>query len=448
MLAVTDFVQSRCSSIDLMERARLSLAGGENSTMRVLPYHLPLVVDRGEGCRVWDVEGTEYLDFNMAYGPLLFGHRYPAVVDAVVRQVTESGSQLGFPAEVSIRVAEKVKQLFPSLELLRFSSTGSEAVAAAVRLARAFTGRKTIIAFEGHYHGSSDAVFHRYHAAVDELPRGPYGRALPGTIGLADAPNHLLTTRWNDIDSLARCLEDHRGSVAAVIMEPIMGNASVIAPDANYLATVQAMVRDAGALLIFDEVITGLRVAPGGAQQFYDVQPDITVLSKALGGGFPISCFGASREIMALIAEQKLFHGGVYSGNGLVMAAAEAMLDEIIEGQDRIYASLFDTAEQLVTGFRDIMQRLGIPHVVQSVGPLMSLLLTRGDVDQLRNYRDVREHVDFERYIRFQHALQRTGVYFHPNAFEPWFLSTAHSMRDIDDALERMEWGAKSCLLS
>lgn len=439
---------SSVGSSELMDRARLSLAGGGNSTMRVLPYHLPLVVERGEGSRVWDVEGTEYLDFNMAYGPLLFGHRHPRIVEAVLRQLTESGSQLGFPAELSIRVAEKVKQLFPSVELLRFSSTGSEAIAAAVRLARAFTGRKDIVVFEGHYHGSSDAVFHRYHAPVSELAAEAYGPALPGTFGLADAPQNLFVARWNDLDSLARCLEDRRGSVAAVIMEPIMGNASVIPPDRDYLDTVQMMVRDAGALLVFDEVITGMRVAPGGAQQLYDVRPDITVLSKALGGGFPISCVGASRDIMSLIVEGRVFHGGVYSGNGMVMAAADAVLDMVLEDQDGIYSTLHRLSDRLTRGFAEIMQRLGIPHVTQSVGPLVSMLLTKGDVGRLRNYRDVREHVDFEKYIRFQHTLQRSGVYFHPNAFEPLFLSTAHTNGDIDESLERIERGARTCLLS
>ncbi len=445
MPTVTDQRSSLYSS-GLMERARQSLAGGGNSTMRVLPYHLPMVVDRGDGCRVWDADGREYLDFNMAYGPLLFGHRHPLVVDSVVRQVAECGSQLGFPAELSIRVAEKVKQLYPSMELLRFSSTGTEAIAAAVRLARAFTGRSKLIVFEGHYHGSSDAVFHRYHAPVVDLPAGAYGPALPGTLGLDDAPNNLLVVRWNDPEALAQCLDDHRGSVAAVIMEPIMGNASVIPPDRDYLETVQMMVRDAGGLLIFDEVITGLRVAAGGAQQLYDVWPDITILSKAIGCGFPISCFGASREIMSLVAEGKLFHGGVYSGNGLVMAAAEAVLDEILENQDTIYESLFERGRQLTCGFAEIMRRLGVPHVTQSVGPLVSMLFTHGEVNGLRNYREVREHVDFEKYIRYQHALQKSGVYFHPNAFEPLFLSTAHAAGDIDEALDRMEQGAKSCL--
>lgn len=446
MLTAID-LRSALRSSGLMERARVSLAGGENSTMRVLPYHLPLVVERGEGCRVWDVEGQEYIDFNMAYGPLLFGHRHPRIVEAVVRQISECGSQLGFAAEVSIRVAEKVKQLFPSMELLRFSSTGSEAVATAVRLARAFTGRQKVVVFEGHYHGSSDAVFHRYHAPVADLSDGPYGPAIPGTMGLADAPRHLLAARWNDRESLWQCLQDHRGEIAAVIMEPVMGNASVIPPDPGYLEAVQAMVRDAGGLLIFDEVITGMRVAAGGAQQHYNVWPDITVLSKALGGGFPISCLGASRDIMSLIAEGRLFHGGVYSGNGLVMAAAEAVLDEVLDNPAGLYQDLFDAAGRLTSGFHEIMQRLRIPHYVQSVGPLVSLLLTQDEVDAIRNYRDVRRHVDFDRYIRFQHSLQRSGVYFHPNAFEPLFLSTAHTSGDIDEALDRMEWGAKTCLL-
>src|SRR5262245_22398069 len=179
---------ARSQSEQLLERARQSIAGGDNSTMRVLPYHLPLVATHGEGSRVWDVDGHEYIDMNMAYGPLIFGHRPQAVIDAVARQVTESGSQLGFPAEVSVRVAEKVKGLYPHIELLRFSSTGTEAIVAALRLARTFTGRRYVIAFEGHYHGSSDNIFHRYHATLDDLPEGPYGPALPGTLGMNGAP--------------------------------------------------------------------------------------------------------------------------------------------------------------------------------------------------------------------------------------------------------------------
>lgn len=435
-------------SARLMAQARQSLAGGDNSTMRVLPYHLPLMVERGEGCRVWDVDGNELIDLNMAYGPLIFGHRYQPLVDAVVAQVSQRGSQLGFPAELSIRVAEKLKSLFPSMELMRFSSTGTEAVASAIRLARAYTGRRKLIAFEGNYHGWSDAVFHRYHAPLDQLPKGDYGPAIPGTLGMNDAPHDVLVVRANDLNALEHCLDDHGDTVAAVIMEPIMGNAGVIPTDPHYLAGARALTQDRGALLIFDEVITGLRVSPGGAQELYQVFPDITVVSKALGGGFPISCFGAAREIMEMIAQGKLFHGGVYSGNGMVMAAADAVLSEVIDRGPQIYRQLNERGAQLASGFHEIMERLGIPHLVQHVGPLLSLFLTTEPVESLKNYREVRQFCDFEGYIQFQHEMQRNGVYFHPNEFEPMFLSTAHTEQDIARVLEVMEEGARRCLVN
>jgi glutamate-1-semialdehyde 2,1-aminomutase len=435
-------------SEQLLERARASIAGGDNSTMRVLPYHLPLVATRGEGSRVWDVDGHEYIDLNMAYGPLIFGHRPRQVVEAVIRQLADSGSQLGFPAELSIRVAEKVKGLFPHIDLLRFSSTGSEAIAAALRMARTFTGKRYIVAFEGHYHGSSDAIFNRYHAPLESLPDGPYGAAQPGTLGMNGAPHDVLVCRWNSPEALEKCLSDHADDVAAVIMEPVMGNGGVIPPRDGFLEIAQAIAHEYGALVIFDEVITGMRVAAGGAQQRYGIEADITVLSKALGAGFPISAVGSSRDIMQPIVEGRLFHGGVYSGNTMVMAAADAVLDEIHAHGPQIYAHLEDLADELAWGLREILTRLGVPHRVQYVGPMISLVLTRGEVDAIHNYRDMRRHGDFEKYIRFQHQLQASGVYFHPNQFEPWFLSTAHTSEDIACVLERIEDAARVALVS
>ncbi len=432
----------------LLARARQSIAGGDNSTMRVLPYHLPLVATRGEGSRIWDVDGQEYVDLNMAYGPLIFGHRPPAIVDAVVRQITESGSQLGFPAEVSVRVAEKVKRLFPHIDLLRFSSTGTEAIVAALRLARTFTSKKYVIAFEGHYHGSSDNIFHRYHAPLDELPSGPYGPALPGTLGMNGAPRDVLVCRWNSPEALEQCLNDHAGQVAAVIMEPVMGNGGVVPPNPDFLDIARALTKEHESLLIFDEVITGMRVAAGGAQERFGVEADITILSKAMGGGFPISALGSTREIMQCIAEGKLFHGGVYSGNTLVMAAADAVLDEMHRDGEAIYAHLESISTALATGVDEIFNRLGIPHQVQYVGPMISMLLTHEDVGPLTNYREVRASCDFDKFIRFQHQLQRSGVYFHPNQFEPMFLSTAHSHADIASVLDRIEDGARAVLLA
>jgi glutamate-1-semialdehyde 2,1-aminomutase len=431
----------------LLAKARASIAGGDNSTMRVLSYHIPLVATRGEGSRIWDVDGQEYLDLNMAYGPLIFGHRPPKVIDAVVRQLVENGSQLGFPAELTARVAEKVKRLYPHFELMRFSSTGSEAIAAALRLARTFTERRYVIAFEGHYHGSSDSTFHGYHAPLESLPEGPYGPAIPGTLGMNGAPHDLLVCRWNSPEALEKCLSDHAGEVAAVIMEPVMGNAAVIPPQPGYLEVARALAHEFGALLIFDEVITGMRVAPGGAQERYGVEADITVLSKALGGGFPISAVASSRDIMQSIVDGRLFHGGVYSGNAMVMAAAEAVLDEIERNGSVLYRQLEDVSTEFSRGVDQILGRLGIPHSVQQVGPMVSILLTRGDEGPLVDYREVRRACDFDKYIQFQHHLQQSGVYFHPNQFEPLFFSTAHTFDDVSLALERIEDGARAALL-
>jgi glutamate-1-semialdehyde 2,1-aminomutase len=438
---------ARTRSEQLLQRAKRSVAGGDSSTMRALPYHPPLVIDRGAGCRIWDVDDNEYIDLNMAYGPLLFGHRPPFLTEAVVRQLQEKGSQLGLPQELSFLVAEKIKQLFPSIELLRFANSGTEAIASAIRLARAYTGRPSIILFEGHYHGWSDAVFHQYHAPLEGLSDDPIRPALSGTNGMNGAPRDAYVVSWNDANALSRALERMPGSVAAVVMEPIMGNASVIPPRSGYLAAVREITRQHGALLIFDEVITGMRVAAGGAQQLYGVTPDVTVLSKALGGGFPVAAFGASADIMELIASGKLFHGGVYSGNALVLAAADAVLTRVLSEHDSLYAGLWERGNQLANGVREIMKRRNVPHVVQNVGPILSIVLTKSSVECLTNYREVRRHADLERYIQFQRALMDRGVYVHPNQFEPLYISTAHRKEDIDEALDRFNDAIRHVIL-
>ncbi len=429
----------------ILQRGRRAIAGGDSSTMRVLPYHLPLVASHGRGSRVWDVDGNEYLDLNMAFGPLLFGHCPEHVVAAVTDQITNRGSQLGFPTEITIRVAEKIQKLYPNMELLRFANSGTEADVSATRLARAFTGRPIVVQFEGHYHGWSDTLFNRYHAPLDELSSGAYGPALSGTRGMNGAPYDNLVVRWNDIDALERTFLDHPGQVAAVIMEPVMGNAGVIAPERDYLESVRALTKDHGALLIFDEVISGLRVAAGGAQEFYGVMPDITVISKAVGGGYPVAAFGGSREIMELVATGTMFHGGVFSGNAVVMAAADAVLGEVIANGDKIYRHMHAISDELARGAGEIFEQAGIPHTIQYVGPMLSFFLFTDKVEPIREYRDVRRHCDFVKYIRLQHLMQKSGVYYHPNQFEPMFLSAVHTSEDIGLALERLEQ-AVACL--
>ena len=434
------------ASAKMLERGRQSLAGGDSSTMRVLPYHIPLVADRAKGCRLWDVDGNEYIDLNMAYGPLLFGHCPERVIASVHKQISERGSQLGFPTEVSIRVAEKIKQLFPSIELLRFANSGTEACASAVRLARTCTGRRKLIMFEGHYHGWSEAVFNRYHAPLEQLSPEGFGPAIPGTSGMGDGILDVIVVQYNDLDAFDRCMKRHGHEVAGVMLEPIMANACLNLPHDGFLQALREKTLDYECMLIFDEVITGLRVAPGGAQEYYQVVPDISVVSKAMGSGYPVSAFGASAEIMENIVSGPLFHGGVFSGNAVVMSAADAVLDEVLAKKTEIYASLYAVGDQLGQGLDEMLTRLNVPHQVHWLGPLLSLLITNEDVDEITNYRQVRTHCDFERYIEFQHYMQKSGVYFHPNQFEPMFLSTAHSQQDIDVVLERMEEGARKCL--
>jgi len=439
-------IGSRTRSERLLERAKQSVAGGDSSTMRVLPYHPALVIDRGVGCRIWDVDDNEYIDLNMAYGPLLYGHRPAFLMEAVTEQLREHGSQLGFPQQLNFLAAEKIKQLFPSIELLRFANSGTEAVTSAVRLARAFTGRPNIILFEGHYHGWGDAVFHQYHAPLEALGEDPVRPAIPGTGGMAGAPHDAYVVSWNDAAALSQTMERMAGSVAAVIMEPVMGNASVIPPLPGYLAEVREITRQHQALLIFDEVITGVRVAAGGAQQVYSVAPDITVLSKAIGGGFPVAAFGASAEIMELVASGKLFHGGVYSGNAMVLSAVNAVLTHVIGEKEMLYAELNARANQLANGVREILRRRGLPHVIQHVGPMLSMVLTKIETESLKSYREVRRQADLERYIRLQYALLDRGIYVHPNQFEPLYLSTAHRKQDIDEVLERIDDAFQSFL--
>ena len=300
--------------------------------------------------------------------------------------------------------------------------------------------------FEGNYHGWSDSVFHRYHAQLDELPECGFGPAMPGTTGINAVADEAIVVRSHCLDSLHAALEKYGDSVAGIILEPIMGNAGVIPPPEGFLAGVRQASRDHGCLMIYDEVITGLRVDGGGAQNLYEVYPDITVISKALGGGYPVAAFGASREIMEMISKGPLFHGGVYSRNAVVMAAAEAVLDTIIEDREGFYDHMFDVGNRLRSGLQEIMDRVGAPAVAQNVGPMISLFLTKEPVDGIREYRDVRRHCDFENFIRFQHEVQRRGVYLHPNLFEPMYMSQAHTREDVDNALNRIEDAARCTL--
>lgn len=428
----------------LLTRAKQSVAGGDSSSLRIPPYAIPLIAESGKGSRIWSASGKEYIDLNMAYGSLLFGHRPPDIIENVIDQLRNHGSQFGFQSEVGIRVAEKIKYLFPGMELMRFANSGTEAVASAVRLARTVTKRNKLIMFEGSYHGWSESVFNHYHAPLDQLAYEYFGPAIPGTAGMiSNALADVIIVRYNNFEALQRCMEANAGTIAAILMEPVQGNTGVIPPVPGFLQAARNLASVHGALLIFDEVITGLRVGPRGAQGYYSVQPDITILSEGLGSGFPIAAFGASSEIMEVVVNDALFHGGTFSANALVMSAAEAVLDRLIENGQDIYEHLYRISNAFAQGLRQVMTDLGIPHVVQHVGAMVSLFLTDGEVDEFREYREVRKHCQFETFIQLQHSLQKAGIFFHPNQFKAMYLSTAHTMDDISRVLTVMEEEAR-----
>ncbi len=429
---------TRAKSEALMRRARHVIAGGDSSTMRVLPYALPLVAERGDGARLWDADGNELIDLNMAYGPLLFGHRPRWLVERVVQQLTESGSQLGFQSELGIRVAEKLRRFYPSMELMRFANSGTEAVASALRVARAYTGKRSVVVFEGHYHGWSESAFHRYHAPLDDLRSSDYGPAAPGTEGM-NGPEGLVVTRYNNVQALEKCLHHHRGDVAAIVLEPVMGNAGVIPPNDGFLDEVRRLSSECGALMVFDEVISGIRLSPGGAQDLYRIRPDLTIVSKALGSGFPVAAFGGRRGVMEVIESGRVFHGGVYSANAMVMAAADAVLDHLEAHGSRIYSHLRDVGNALATGLDEVLTHHGRPHIIQQVGSMLGMFLTDGNVDAIHEYRDVRAHCSAEAYIELQHRVQEGGVFYHPNHFEPMYVSTAHSLDDVAEVLRAFD---------
>ena len=422
-------------SASLLQRARQSVAAGDSSTMRVLDYHLPLMIERAEGVHVWDVSGKRLIDMNMGYGPLVFGHRPRFLINAIRNEMEQRGTILGFPHERSHQVAELIKKSFPSIDLMRFTSTGSEAGQTAVRLARAYTKRTKIVLFEGHYHGSTDSVFHRYHASPEQLAAREPHEVIAGTQGMNGAPHNAYVIPWNNIEALTDLLQ-RDPDIAAVIMEPVMGNGGVIPPASGYLQAVRKLTNDYGIVLIFDEVISGFRVARGGAQERYGVQADITMLAKAMGGGVPVGAVGGRAEIMQQLVNGTVFHGGVHSGNPFSMAGALATQQAYEQNGEAIYGLLEENTKRLADGLYKIFAEINVPIHIQHVGSLFSLqIMDNADDPVPQDYRSIASTTTPERFIRFQQAVQRAGVYFHPNRYEPWFISTLHTQEVMEEAL-------------
>ena len=427
-------------SVEMFERIKRSIAGGESSYAR-LRSGIELCIDHTAGARMWDVDGNEYLDYCLGYGPLFFGHHPEDVIAAVVEQITTRGYHFSFPHELDYQVGEAMQRLVPSVDLIRFTCSGTEATMAAMRLARAYTGKDKIVKFEGCYHGWSDLHYVSYHPALT-MTAGRYGapRALPDSTGtpqpIADT---LIIQPFNDASVLEKTIREHQSEVAGVLIEPIMANCGIIPPRDGYLQEVRRITEKYGVMLIFDEVMTGFRIAPGGAQEYYKIRPDISTFAKAIGAGFPVAAFGGTAEVMAIEANNEVMHGGTYTANPLVLAAANAVLARIEREKDTMYPRLFALADRLRSGLVRVIRQAGFNCVDQGVGPFFQIFFGDTPKDRLYNYRDACAYVRDDIYGAFHEEMQRRGVYFHPGQYERWFLSTAHTERDVDLTIDTAE---------
>jgi glutamate-1-semialdehyde 2,1-aminomutase len=411
----------------LSERARAVIAGGVSSDARRMPG-TPLYVDRARGSRLWDVDGNSYLDYVLGQGPAILGHSPDVLVDAVAEQVRR-GVTFSAQHRTEIEVAERVCAMVPGAELVRFNSVGSEAVHAAIRLARGHTGRRKIVKFEGHYHGWFDPVLVSVHPPVDQAGPANAPVPVPGSAGVAGDPD-LVLTAWNDLDAFTAAIAAHRDELAAVIMEPILCNTGAITPAEGYLAAVRHFCDDEGILLIFDEVITGFRLAPGGAQELLGITPDLGVFGKAMAGGMQVSALAGKASVMETIASGKVAHAGTFNSHPVAMAGARAVLEVLDEKRDDIYPRMARLGRRLMDGIAAIAARQGVPLLVHGTGHLFQLYLT--SASDVRDYRDFAA-TDRATMARLHGLLLDEGVNTVPRGL--WFLSAAHTDEDVDQTL-------------
>ena len=422
-------------SARMFDAACKLIPGGVNSTARATwsgwnPY--PLFVRDGKGSRLTDVDGNEYIDYLLGLGPMIFGHRPPKVTQAVVDFIQQRGTVFALPTEDEARLARKIVDAVPSVDMVRLCNTGTEAVLYATRLARAFTKRNKIIRFEGMYHGFSDGVYWSKHPNISKA--GPDDQPVPVPQGPGmpkGVEENLIILPWNDAEVLADTIKREGDNIAAVLTEPVMCNTGCILPQPGYLQAVRELTRQHGIVLIFDEVITGFRLGLAGAQGRLGVRPDLSVFAKGIGGGFPVAAMGGRADIMALVANGTVSMAGTYSANGIAIAAANAALDEL--NTPGLYTKLDATSDELRLGLEKVLKDAGLPAYVVGLGPLMQVWFA---TQEIHNYRDAERHADQKIFRSWWEGMLARGVLFHPGAYENLFVSTAHTKQDVTATLE------------
>ena len=412
------------------ERAKSVMPGGVNSPVRAFGSvgGEPVYIQKGSGQVLWDVEGRQYLDMIGSWGPMILGHAHPVVEAAALRALFK-GTSFGTCCPAEVELAELVCSLVPGVEMVRMVSSGTEAVMSALRLARGYTGRDLIVKFDGCYHGHSDGL----------LSKAGSGLATQGLPGSAGVPTHVaagtITLPYNDAATVGALFARRGAEIAAVVVEPVAANMGVVPPAPGYLEALRRIARVHGALLIFDEVITGFRLGLSGAQGLYGVTPDLTTFGKVIGGGFPVGAYGGRRDIMKRVAPLgPVYQAGTLSGNPVAMAAGHAQLMELADHPD-IYARMDGLAQELQQGALGIAHRYGLPLTVNRVGSLLTLFFAKGPVTGY----DSAKTSDTQRYARFFRHMLGEGIYFAPSQFEAAFLSAAHTASDIQRMLTVLE---------
>jgi glutamate-1-semialdehyde 2,1-aminomutase len=413
-------------SEELFARAQRSIPGGVNSPVRAFKAvgGTPLFIRKAEGSRMWDADGKAYVDYVGSWGPMILGHAYPPIVEAVKR-AAERGTSFGAPCAAEVELAERVVRLMPTVERVRFVNSGTEATMSALRLARGFTGRRKILKFEGCYHGHADSLLVAAGSGVATL-------GIPGSPGVTEATAaDTLTAPFNDLRAVEKLVEVHGADLAAVIVEPVAGNMGCVAPLDGFLEGLRRLTRDCGAVYIFDEVMTGFRLARGGAQERFGIKPDLTCLGKIIGGGLPCAAYGGRAEIMERIAPTgPVYQAGTLSGNPLAMAAGCAALDAL--QQHGTYEKLEALTTRLQVGLSRAAEAAGAMLTVNRVGSMLTGFFCRGPVTDFTTAKTS----DLALFGRFFHAMLERGVYLPPAQYEAAFVSLAHSESDIDLTVE------------
>lgn len=414
-------------SQSLYEQANLVMPGGVNSPVRAFNGvgGTPLFIEKANGAYIYDADGKAYIDYVGSWGPMILGHNNPDIADAVCKAV-RNGLSFGAPTEIEVKLANLVTSIMPSIEMLRMVNSGTEATMSAIRVARGFTGRDKIIKFEGCYHGHADYLLVK--AGSGALTFGhPTSPGVP-----SDFVKHTLVCDYNNLDSVTKSFEQYPDQIAAIIVEPVAGNMNCVPAKQSFLQGLRDLCDQYGALLIIDEVMTGFRVALGGAQDYYNVTPDLTCLGKVIGGGMPVGAFGGRADIMQQLAPTgPIYQAGTLSGNPIAMTAGYTALNLL--NDVGIYQQLDSLTTQLCNGLSDVAKRNNVPMVMNHVGAMFGLFFTTGE--EVTSYHDVMQS-DIELFKKFYHYMLSQGIYFAPSAFEAGFMSLAHSDEEINHTID------------